>query len=103
MTEGLIIYRVTDYQAAIEFGGKAYRERYGKPPRYVALPSCVDVESLNLWTLQIASHKASAGTVQLLGQNGNGYDACRKCGASVIVPEEPVCWECGYDGREDER
>jgi hypothetical protein len=73
-TEGVIVYRVANYQKAIEFGGQAYRIRYGKPPMYVALPSCVEPSALDLWTLKLADHRASAGTVQLLGQPMNGHD-----------------------------
>lgn len=74
MNQGIIVYRVIDYQEAIEFGGQAYRERHGEPPVRVALPSCVNPDDLQLWSLEIAGHKASAGTVQLLGQNGNGRE-----------------------------
>jgi len=76
MSQGIIVYRVTDYQAAIELGGAAYQERHGKPPVRVALPSCVEPDTLELWTLEVADHRASAGTVQLLGA-GNG------CGGAV--------------------
>lgn len=76
MSQGIIVYRVTDYQAAIEFGGDAYRERHGKPPVRVALPSCIKTDTLELWTLEVADHRASAGTVQLLGAgNGRGKAA----------------------------
>ena len=76
MNQDIIVYHVTDYQAAIEFGGAAYQERHGKPPVRVALPSCVESSTLNLWTLEVADHHASAGTVQLLGAgNGRGEAA----------------------------
>ena len=102
-TEGVIVYNVRDYQKAIEFGGDAYRKRYGKPPVYVALPSCVDPSKLQLWTLRVASHKASGGTVQLLGRNGNvaePFEKCPNCGAEPVSKPAWTCWNCGCDVRE---
>lgn len=100
--EGVIIYFVTDYQAAVELGGQAYRKRYGKPPVYVALPSCVDPTTLELWTLQVCNTPASKGTVQILGQNRNGDAVCAKCGLPVLDPRMAAC-SCGYDGKEPTR
>jgi len=101
MTEGVIVYRVTDYQKAVELGGEAYYRRYGKPPTYVALPSCVDPATLKLWTLQLSNHKASTGTVQLLGKDVNGRAVCRECGFPVTDPTMERCPACQYTGFEE--
>lgn len=65
MLDGLIITNVTDYQAAVDFGGNEYQSRHGVPPTMVALPAEVDPATLNLWSLELSPHPAPAGTVMI--------------------------------------
>lgn len=98
--EGVIVYYVTDYQAAIELGGKEFKKRYGKPPTHVALPPSVDPATLELWTLQLCNTPASKGTVQVLGQAKNGKAYCANCGVPVLDPRLNECPSCHYTGQE---
>ena len=65
MLNGLIVIGVTDYQAAVEYGGNEYQNRYGVPPTMVALPSSVDPATLDLWTLELSAQPAPAGCVMV--------------------------------------
>jgi hypothetical protein len=74
MNEGIIVYNVRDYQAAVAAGGDAYRQRFGLPPTHVALPCCVNPAELELWTLRLWPYPASPGTVQVWRENGDGKE-----------------------------
>jgi hypothetical protein len=63
LVEGVIAYNVTDFQAAVDAAGRAFWQRYGRPPTCVALPRGVDPASLKLWTLRLADPPAPPGTV----------------------------------------
>lgn len=65
MLQGVIVYRVEDYQQAIELGVREYASRYGRPPSRIALPCNVAPAGLDLHGLELAGHPASVGTVQV--------------------------------------
>jgi hypothetical protein len=50
-----------DVQAAIELAGERYRAIFGMPPTHVLLPAEVGPDSLQLWTLQVATGHSHAG------------------------------------------
>src|SRR5512135_124160 len=53
LVEGVIVYNVTDFQAAINLAGRAFWQRYGRTPTSVALPREVPRDGLKLWTLRV--------------------------------------------------
>lgn len=65
MLQGVIVYRVEDYQQAIELGVREYASRYGRPPRCIALPCSVNPAGLDLHGMEMTDHPASVGTVQV--------------------------------------
>ncbi len=69
LVEGVIVYNVTDFQAAINLAGKAFWQRYGRAPTSVALPREAPREGLKLWTLRVDDRPAPSGCVIVgLGQ-----------------------------------
>ncbi len=69
LVEGVIVYNVTDFQAAINLAGRAFWQRYGRAPTSVALPHEVPREGLKLWTLRVDDRPAPPGCVIVgLGQ-----------------------------------
>ncbi len=69
LVEGVIVYNVTDFQAAINLAGRAFWQRYGLAPTSVALPREVPRDGLKLWTLRVDDRPAPSGCVIVgLGQ-----------------------------------
>ncbi len=69
LVEGVIVYNVTDFQAAINLAGRAFWQRYGKTPTSVALPQEAPRDGLKLWTLRVDDRPAPSGCVIVgLGQ-----------------------------------
>ena len=69
LVEGVIVYNVTDFQAAINLAGRAFWQRYGQTPTSVALPREVPRDGLKLWTLRVDDRPAPSGCVIVgLGQ-----------------------------------
>lgn len=52
-----------EIQAAIERAGERYRRIFGLPPTHVLLPAGVEIEALELWTLQVERGHAQPGCV----------------------------------------
>jgi hypothetical protein len=63
LVEGVIVYNVTDFQAAINLAGRAFWQRYGRAPTSVALPHEAPREGLKLWTLRVDDRPAPSGCV----------------------------------------
>jgi hypothetical protein len=63
LVEGVIVYNVTDFQAAINLAGRAFWQRYGKAPTNVALPLEAPRSGLKLWTLRVDDRLAPPGCV----------------------------------------
>jgi hypothetical protein len=63
LAEGVIVYNVTDFQAAINLAGRAFWQRYGRAPTSVALPHEAPREGLKLWTLRVDDRPAPSGCV----------------------------------------
>ena len=69
LVEGVIVYNVTDFQAAINLAGRVFWQRYGKAPTSVALPQEAPRDGLKLWTLRVDDRPAPSGCVIVgLGQ-----------------------------------
>ncbi len=69
LVEGVIVYNVTDFQAAINLAGRAFWQRYGRAPTSVALPLEAPRGGLKLWTLRVDDRPAPSGCVIVgLGQ-----------------------------------
>ncbi len=69
LVEGVIVYNVTDFQAAITLAGRAFWQRYGRAPTSVALPHEAPRDGLKLWTLRVDDWPAPSGCVIVgLGQ-----------------------------------
>jgi hypothetical protein len=70
LVEGVIVYNVTDFQAAINLAGRAFWQRYGRTPTSVALPREAPLAGLKLWTLRVDDRPAPPGCVIVgLGQS----------------------------------
>ena len=70
LVEGVIVYNVTDFQAAINLAGRAFWQRYGRAPTSVALPREAPRDGLKLWTLRVDDRPAPSGCVIVgLGQS----------------------------------
>ena len=54
---------LAEIQAAIARAGERYRAVFGLPPTHVLLPIGVEVDSLELWTLQVAQGHSQRGVV----------------------------------------
>jgi len=63
LVEGVIVYNVTDFQAAINLAGRAFWQRYGRAPTSVALPHEAPRDGLKLWTLRVDDRPAPPGCV----------------------------------------
>ena len=63
LVEGVIVYNVTDFQAAINLAGRAFWQRYGRAPTHVALPREAPQAGLKLWTLRVDDRPAPSGCV----------------------------------------
>ena len=63
LVEGVIVYNVTDFQAAINLAGRAFFQRYGRAPTSVALPHEAPRDGLKLWTLRVDDRPAPPGCV----------------------------------------
>ena len=63
LVEGVIVYNVTDIQAAINLAGRAFWQRYGRAPTSVALPHEALRDGLKLWTLRVDDRPAPPGCV----------------------------------------
>ena len=63
LVEGVIVYNVTDVQAAINLAGRAFYQRYGRAPTSVALPCEAPRDGLKLWTLRVDDRPAPPGCV----------------------------------------
>jgi hypothetical protein len=63
LVEGVVVYNVTDFQAAINLAGRAFWQRYGKAPTSVALPLEAPRSGLKLWTLRVDDRLAPPGCV----------------------------------------
>ncbi len=63
LVEGVIVYNVTDIQAAINLAGRAFYQRYGRAPTSVALPHTAPRDGLKLWTLRVDDRPAPPGCV----------------------------------------
>ncbi len=69
LVEGVIVYNVADFQAAINLAGRAFWQRYGRAPISVALPPEAPRDGLKLWTLRVDDRPAPSGCVIVgLGQ-----------------------------------
>jgi len=63
LMEGVVVYNVTDYQAAINLAGRAFWQRHGRAPTHVALPADAPTADLKLWTLRLDDRPAPPGCI----------------------------------------